>query len=64
MKKSYMVPDLEMFMVRPDEQIAVACTWENFGDDTHHDPSISGGVGGYGCYTGWSEDKVYGITGS
>lgn len=32
MKKSYMVPDLEMYTVRPDEQIAQRCVFVNSAD--------------------------------
>lgn len=29
MKKTYVSPDLELFTIRPDEQIAVTCNWVN-----------------------------------
>lgn len=62
MKKSYTSPDLELFQVRPDEQIAQSCVWENFGDSYPGSPSE--GVGGYDCYTGYDPSKVYGMSGS
>ncbi len=60
MKKSYIAPDLELFSVRPDEQIAASCVWI----DNGYDPGAPAGASGYDCFYGYSSDKVYGISGS
>ena len=60
MRKDYIAPDLELFAIRPDEQIAATCVWINNG----YDPSAPGGGSGYDCYTGYDPDKIYGLQSS
>ena len=47
MKKEYMTPELETYSVRPDEQIAATCMWENDG----YDPTAPGGASHAGIVT-------------
>ncbi len=60
MKKEYMTPELETYSVRPDEQIAATCMWENDG----YDPTAPGGASGYDCFMGSGSDLHYGMQGS
>ena len=60
MKKTYVTPDLEPFSVRPDEQIAATCMWENNG----YDPSAPTGASGYDCFMGTDPGLIYGMQGS
>lgn len=46
MKRAYVIPELELFNVRPDEQIAVSCLWvNNYGDAEWATPENPGGYG-------------------
>lgn len=60
MKKEYMTPELETYSVRPDEQIAATCMWENDG----YNPNVPGGASGYDCFMGSGSDLHYGMQGS
>lgn len=60
MKKRYVTPEMELFSILPDEQIAVACMWVNNG----HDPSAPAGASGYDCFMGSDPGLFYGMSGS
>lgn len=60
MKKEYMTPELETYSVRPDEQIAATCMWENDG----FDPNAPADASGYDCFMGSGDDLHYGMQGS
>ena len=47
MKKQYTSPDLELFAVRPDEQIAVSCLF------------VNSGTYGYDCWYAQNPDGSY-----
>ena len=58
MKKDYVSPELELFSVRPDEQVAVSCLFVN-NQDTGYDCFYTGTGGG-----GYNPDRYVGVTGS